>query len=195
MTRRNINHEYSEIDGPQKAFELPSSSLKLHFWSYYSLALHNILAISVNLFMDLYVDGIVVTFIGPRSWYYSSSKRGDFMQASDITTMVSAAVVVVRIASASWATISAWRCAFIILEHGGVMLQNFNRIVSWKLYWPGWTGWTKETTIACLSLLLLTPATLVTPVITGAFGWEETMIIGKSVEVPYHCARANVSNW
>ena len=114
------------------------------------------------------IDGRVVNFNTKEPLF-----RRSHLEANDITTVVSAAILVLRIITGAWTSQSAWRCALILLEIQGITLEQFNRMISWPVYFlKGST----DAYIATLILLLLVPANLVAPVITGSVGWKEVMM-------------------
>jgi hypothetical protein len=53
-----------------------------------------------------------------------------------INACVTAALVVTRLASPSWSSTVAWRCAFLLMEKGQIDLKQLNRLVSWKVFLP-----------------------------------------------------------
>ena len=144
------------------------------FWANYILVLHAIVASVIPLIMLRVIDGITVGYNNNEPWF-----RRSRLQADDITTAVSTAILVIRILTGAWATRSAWRCALILLETQGVTLFQFNRMVSWPAYFL--IGST-DAIMATLILLLLVPANLVTPVLTGAVGWRN--VVGGVVATP-----------
>ena len=135
------------------------------FWANYILVLHAIAAAAASCLILYGIDGRVVYFNSDAAWF-----RRAHLQADDITTIVSTAILVVRILTGAWAAKSAWRCAFILLETQGITLQQFNRMISWPTYF---LRGSTDAYITTLTLLLLVPANLVSPVITGAVGWKE----------------------
>ena len=135
------------------------------FWANYILVLQAIAAAAASCLMLYGIDGRVVYFNSDAAWF-----RRAHLQADDITTIVSTAILVVRILTGAWAAKSAWRCAFILLETQGITLQQFNRMISWPTYF---LRGSTDAYITTLTLLLLVPANLVSPVITGAVGWKE----------------------
>ena len=121
------------------------------------------------------IDGRVVNFNTKEPLF-----RRSHLEANDITTVVSAAILVLRIITGAWTSQSAWRCAFILLEIQGITLEQFNRMISWPAYL---LRGSTDAYIATLILLLLVPANLVAPVITGSVGWKEVEM--EATAVPF----------
>ncbi|KAF8252044.1 hypothetical protein K440DRAFT_658311 [Wilcoxina mikolae CBS 423.85] len=164
--------------------------LSQFLFAYYLLALHGIASFGMVLLVVYFVDGLVVNYDGQSLGYRNGSLR-----ASDVTTTISAAVVVVRLITTAWTTTVAWRCAFILLEIDGVTLLQFHRVVSWRILWPGWMGWTRNTLLVGVVLLFLAPSTFVAPVLTGAIGWREVSRPIGTEQVPYHWPDATTDSW
>ena len=137
------------------------------FWAHYLIVLHAIAAIAIVIFLMEFIDGQLVDYANDQPWYRRMARTQ--LQSDDIITMVSAASVVIRIITGAWVTKSAWRCALILLETRGITLRQFSRMTSWPAYLLGGSA---DAYIATLILLLLVPANLVSPVITGSIGWN-----------------------
>jgi len=170
-----------------RAKESPYSQI---FFAYYLLALHGIVSCGMVVLVVYFVDGLVVNYDGQTSGH-----RTGCLYASDVTTTISAAVVVVRLITTAWTTTVAWRCAFILLETDGVTLLQFNRIVSWRIFWPGWMGWSGNSSKIGVILLLLAPSAFVAPVLSGAIGWRDVSRPIGNQQVPYHWSDAATDAW
>jgi hypothetical protein len=119
-----------------------------------------------------------------------------------INTIITSALVVIRIVTNSWSSIVAWRSAFLLMEKGNVDLRQLNFMVSWKLFRPAacreimgdtyrvpsqnrTVGSAKVNTYRwhglCVTaiLLMMWPAMFSAPLLTSAIEW-----ISISVSVP-----------
>ncbi|KAL1641515.1 hypothetical protein SLS58_006020 [Diplodia intermedia] len=94
--------------------------------------------------------------------------KGQLRQA-DVTTLVSAALVLVRLTLNVCSSIAAQRSIFILLEKCGITLQEIERIFSFEQGPLGMNGFKLGTVIL---LLLLIPAQLSAPLAQGALSWE-----------------------
>jgi len=96
-----------------------------------------------------------------------------FWNASDITTMVTAGLVLLRIVSNSWAAMSAWRCAFIMLETDGLSLLQFQRTVSWRIPCTTRIRQSFRYSVVAVILVLMIPSNFMAPILSGAIGWRD----------------------
>lgn len=94
-------------------------------------------------------------------------------RASDITTLISTGLILVRIAVESWASITLWRCLFILLENSksGLSLLQINSLMTWpRLPWTkpkemtGYAVW--------LTLLCISPHPFLSPLLAGSVDWQ-----------------------
>ena len=140
------------------------------------------------LFMHKFVDQRVVNPTDSRG-----QQNLPWILASDVTTLVSAGLVVSRILSTSWIAVSAWRYAFILLETEGLTLQQFQSLISWQIHWPSWS---KYHLITTLGLVGMTPSIFLAPVLAGAVGWKDHHSITVSKQVSYHNSAARgLAEW
>ncbi|KKY26683.1 hypothetical protein UCDDS831_g01343 [Diplodia seriata] len=91
------------------------------------------------------------------------------LRQADVTTLVSAALVLVRLTLNVCSSIAAQRSIFILLEKCGITLQEIERIFSFEQGPLGMNGFKLGTVIL---LLLLIPAQLSAPLAQGALSWE-----------------------
>ena len=158
-----------------------------YFWANYILGLHAIAAVAVVCFMLKFIDGIAVNFNDKVPWY-----RRAYLQADDITTVVTAVVVVVRMMTVAWAAKSAWRCALIVLEIQGMTLEQFNRTISWPVYILNGSA---DAWKATWVLWLLVPANFFSPVITGSVGWRDVAIAVRRSTFQHTGPKATTEGW
>lgn len=96
--------------------------------------------------------------------------NGQFkLKVSDVTTIISAVLTIVKIIVGAWAGTIIWNCAFILLEKRGLTLPQVNRIMSFyvpplpKSYTEG---------LVVLLLFLVIPQQLISPLLSGAVDWS-----------------------
>lgn len=153
------------------------------FLAYYLLALHFLLSVGMVLFMEIFVNERLVNSTNkPRG-----SQGLPYFRASDITTLVSAGLTIIRLVSAAWTAMCAWRCAFIVLEADGLTLSEFNRVVSWRVLWPRMSAMSLTISLVLLSML---PSMIVAPVLSGAVDWRSQDMIVSNKTVRYDNAMA-----
>lgn len=98
---------------------------------------------------------------------------------SDVTTLISVALVMARTVCTTWQALAAWRCVFILLEKDGLSLSEASHLASWRL--PTFTNFrpppshgtrdARVRTIAVLVLILSWPAQFVNPIASGSVSW------------------------
>ncbi|KAF7536549.1 hypothetical protein G7054_g4426 [Neopestalotiopsis clavispora] len=121
---------------------------------------------------------------------------------SNVTTLVSVALVVARIISSTWQALAAWRCVFILLETSGLSLSEASHLISRRL--PTFTllsplssrganhAWTR--TIAILVLILAWPAQFTNPIANGSIYWiHGTITTSISFNTP--SSPSNALSW
>lgn len=109
--------------------------------------------------------------------------------ASDIKAYITAALVLVRVATSSLSGTIAWRCVFLLLEKCDIDLQQLNSIVSWKLFRP-LPGYRQKSNseprkmygiyVAAI-LLFMWPATFSAPLLTSAVDWLPYILLVDDV--------------
>jgi len=87
--------------------------------------------------------------------------------------MVTARLVLLRIVSNSWAAMSAWRCAFIMLETDGLSLLQFQRTVSWRIPCTTRIRQSFRYSVVAVILVLMIPSNFMAPILSGAIGWRD----------------------
>lgn len=115
------------------------------------------------------------------------------LRVADVTTLVSAGLVIVKFAVASWAVIAFERCGSISIryqEETKVSSFRLGFMTSWRL--PPWVMWPFESprerigwTVAVLFILVL-PQSIIPPLLSGAIDWissvapDQTMLVNSS---------------
>lgn len=151
--------------------------------AWYFFPLHLILVIAFAVIALAYLDG--QTFPSSSDAPFGATIvhifKGKLRQA-DVTTLISAALVLVRLTLNVCSSIAAQRSIFILLEKCGITLQEIERIFSFEQGPVGLNGFKLGTIVL---LLLLIPAQLSAPLAQGAVSWVP--------ELRLHHADYNVS--
>ncbi|KAF8421651.1 hypothetical protein EV426DRAFT_718629 [Tirmania nivea] len=104
-------------------------------------------------------------------YFWNIPERGDYrLRISEVTTLVSASMVIVRLLVSSWTAVTVSNCVFILLEEPGLEISTLSNVMQLGLptAWPkGRKGWAVVTV-----LLLLFPQQFTAPLVTGAVGWS-----------------------
>ena len=117
----------------------------------------------------------LVFFLDNR--HFDSGKRvswsGSFaetsLRASDVTTLVSVALVLVRAAGQALIVSMVWRCAMILLQHGGLSLGQLDKMLSYRI--PTSLSGKYSLPIA-IALLMILPSAYVAPILSGSVNWQ-----------------------
>lgn len=95
---------------------------------------------------------------------------------SDITTLISSLLAILRLITAAWLGPLWWRCAFILMAKTGLKPWQLHTIVSYgipTLHMPEGGGRDVDLLIRPISIILaiVLPVHLVAPVLTGSITW------------------------
>lgn len=130
------------------------------------LALHFLVVIILTIAIKFYIGGHDFNLQFRRSFARFSPLQ------SDITTAVSSGVTISRIFAAMWSTSTAWRCVFILMEKGGIFLEQINRLLTWQFYYDGRpTSSRKASLLISIILFASFPSQLSGPILTGSITW------------------------
>ncbi|OJD33696.1 uncharacterized protein BKCO1_28000106 [Diplodia corticola] len=149
------------------------------FWhiarAWYFFPLHAIIVIVLAVVALVSLDG--QTFPTSSNAPFGSTITHMFqgkLRQADVTTLVSAALVLVRLTLNVCSSIAAQRSIFILLEKCGLSLREIERIFCYG-YGPFRTNAFGLATM--LLLLLLIPAQLSAPLAQGALSWEPQLTL------------------
>src|SRR5579871_3661209 len=98
------------------------------------LGAHAVGCIALSIALKFGVNGY--NAIGTSTPRYSGGKLR--LRVSDITTLVSAALVIIKFFLTTWSAIALWRCAYILTHNGRACLDGprISFMISYKL--PPW---------------------------------------------------------
>ena len=57
--------------------------------------------------------------------------RHAFLTVGDVTTLVSALLMIIRALGQTWIMTATWRCAMILLQHDGLSLGQLDNMISY----------------------------------------------------------------
>lgn len=146
-----------------RASESPRKRL---FKAYFFPILHISSCIALSFCMVYILDGYRA--VPTEASRYSDDGRYK-LKVSDVTTLVSTALIVVRILAGVWLGDILWNCTFILLEKRGLTLPQVDRIMSF--YLPPIPKSSAEVLVVLL-LLLVIPQSFMAPLLTGAVNWS-----------------------
>ena len=176
--------QYSPLETQNEAKNSVSkrATLRTYLAAYWTILLHAVLTVVLAFLAVFVVDGrkfLVNTQHGTRS-----AGGSWLLYQSDMTTIISAALVLVRLSGASWFTLAKYRSAFMHLERAGMTLGQISRTLRYGF--PGWArlrrkgkaddtnpsnSYVRSLGIVWLAVLIIIPIQLISPLASGAFTW------------------------
>ncbi|KAJ3528708.1 hypothetical protein NM208_g10085 [Fusarium decemcellulare] len=140
-------------------------------WQWYLVCVYMVYTIGVAFGMTLWLNG--------RSFAIADDNSSPFsgrLTQTDVTTLISVALVIARTICAAWQALAAWRCIFILLEKTGLSLSEASCLASWRLpaltllrsLCSGRADHNSARLVAVLVLILAWPAQFANPIASGA---------------------------
>ncbi|KAH8589137.1 hypothetical protein B0O99DRAFT_600099 [Bisporella sp. PMI_857] len=98
------------------------------------------------------------------------SSNGKFtLRSGDITSLISAAIIILNVITTIWCSTSVAQCAFAELENSGLTIAQFNRMMAWpnipRLKVSGISGF------VMIILLANFPQAYIAPLLEGSVNW------------------------
>ena len=124
-----------------------------------------------------FLDGYQALPDGEDSFWEIAKRENFRLRISEVTTLVSASIVIVRILGSCWAAVAVSSCVFILLEDPGLEISALDKVMisGLPMVWPrGRKGWA-----VAMVLLLLFPQQFTAPLVTGAVGWSAVIAHSK----------------
>ncbi|KAN0072097.1 hypothetical protein V8E54_009826 [Elaphomyces granulatus] len=182
---------------------------KINAWSI--LFIHAIICLAIALGIALAVNGYKA--LDDHSASHAQYVAGKLiLRVGDVTTLISAALVIVKLLVSSWTTLTVWACGHHILYNasqsktGGdnsepAKAKDVSFMMRWKL--PAWikTPFAKPSTprewVISIALLIGTLQAFISPVLTGSVNWTSTPVPATDTSVPIAAVdtRAYFGNW
>ncbi|KAJ3531940.1 hypothetical protein NM208_g8653 [Fusarium decemcellulare] len=184
-------------------------SPKAHAWGI--LLMHLGACVAIALSITLAVHGYEA--LDDASATHASYEGGKLiLRVGDVTTIISAALVVVRLLVGSWTTLAVWACGHFMLSNASSPSGPDNKAatiqtkeVRWMMRWklPPWLRApfslpaSRRQWAISLALVMVTVQTFISPVLTGAVNWTSTPVSAPDVIVPVAAVdhRADFGNW
>ena len=158
----------------------------IKFYKYRPFAVHFILTVVVATVCLGYLDGRTFNANSRQPQYrevdgslsYATSYA---LLQSDITTAVSLAASVTRVAGGWWATGYIWRCIFVAMERGGISAKGVSQAISNRP--PAHRHFTRKSSMIIIYINLFATFAIdyFSAALTGSFIWEnaDNRIPGK----------------
>ncbi|KAI9729217.1 MAG: hypothetical protein M1834_007009 [Cirrosporium novae-zelandiae] len=167
------------------------SSKTKHFVTIWlPLVAHIVLCILVALLVTLKLDGYMALAHKEQS---RRQPNGHYVfRVSDITSLLSAATMIIDFFGGIWIGITTWRCAFILLENNGLKVKHLSEILGGlpPQKWPRGLEW-----LVTIVLLCILPQQFIEPLISGSVNWNAATTNGQPVQVQSGADSAASSDW
>ncbi|RAO68010.1 uncharacterized protein BHQ10_004022 [Talaromyces amestolkiae] len=178
LTPTNIKKDNSEsANHPRKR-----STLTWALQGWLLLLAHTICSIALSLSIALAINNYdAIDTTTPR---YSDGTL--HLRVSDITTLVSAGLVITKFFTTSWAAIAIWKCAYLLTHNGNPKLSTSQLSFMTKYKLPpcfrypfplprGIRSW-----VVLAILLSIFPQPFIAPLLAGAINWNPTSVPGSA---------------
>lgn len=174
----SLSYSYHEGGGHTSTTGRPTPINKCVAWgsAFWPLMVHGILTIAITCFMLVYVND--------RHFNIDSRKPlvpladGTMVQwpryeplQSDITTILSSLLAILRLITACWLGPLVWRCAFILLEKTGLRVKQLSRMITYGIPIGLRHGERVISSIILVMLVIVLPVYVSAPVLTGSITW------------------------
>jgi hypothetical protein len=160
--------------------------LSIKFYKYRPFAVHFVLTVVVAMVCLGCLDGRTFNANSRRPQYQEADGSLSYAAfyaplQSDITTTVSLAASVTRVAGGWWATGCIWRCIFVAMERGGISAKGVSQAVSSSL--PVLRHSTRKSNMVIIYITLLATFAIdyFSAALTGSFVWDaaDTKVPGR----------------
>ena len=172
---REVSQGYNIIDPSEKVVERKGELARLYIWTWASLA-HLVLSLGLALSLVLGLHGTNI-YPGDCTSLTHIFKDTARVHVSDITTLISASLVAIRITGQAVMVSTVWRCTIVLLQHDGLDLLQLNTMITYRIpsVWSGRRAWP-----IVLALVFMFPAVYNTPLVSGSVDWVTSIVYDNS---------------
>jgi hypothetical protein len=166
--------------------------------AWFLLCAHTICCIALSLVLLFVINGYeAIDTSTPR---YSDGKL--LLRVSDITTLVSVALVIIKFFVSCWAAFAVWKCAFVLTYSVKpvIDIRRLSFMTRYKL--PPWIRHRFElpkghqSWIMAAALPFIFLQSFISPILSGAVDWNPSSVLaGKAVQVNFTGPSADFSEW
>jgi len=171
--------EYALISKPPEPSDqlhtrTEESGTKILSWAIAPLILHLLTLFILITALKSYIDGHDFNL-------HSRTALTDLTPLqSDITTAVSSCIALIRSFAAMWSGSMYLRCIFILMEKGGISLQQIDSLLCWKNhFYPRVKLSRRIALVVSIILLLSFPNQLSGPILTGSITWFSSSVLAR----------------
>ena len=98
----------------------------LYYRVFWVVIFHLLCCIALAISMVYGLDGYMAIYPGAPRYFHGKYK----LQVSDVTTIISVALVVIKLLVGAWTGTVIWNCVFVLLQSQGLALSEINRIMA-----------------------------------------------------------------
>lgn len=160
------------------------------FWPL--LIAYTVCCIALSLVLTLVIDGFNAADTSTARYIDGELQ----LRVSDITTLVSAALVIIKFFATSWAAVAVWRCAYELTHTTDVELSRQQLSFMMKYRLPPWAMYPfqqpngfRSWTVAAILLCVL-PQPFIAPLLSGAVNWNPSLVPGSRIVRVYSASRS-----
>jgi len=171
---------HADLNNHECKYRPDNDGLWNHIKNWWLLPLHLATSLTLVLVLLTTVDGHA--FLVNKSDAKPASTAS--IHQTDVMTMVSVGILLVRFLAAVWLTLAGWRLAFILLEHRSTTLGELNRVVSYRPPPVNFKGSSLHWAFSMWRIFALaTPSQFIAPMLTGAIRWDPAIRTTSPEEV------------
>lgn len=149
---------------------------------YLPIILHFLLSVGLTATMWIYVNNHLFNIHHRRARYAEVDGTQTTLPhatplQTDVTTVLSIILSIIRSLGGAWFASVCWRCAFILLEKDGMRLKDFNNMVArsfpftFVFYSRGKNGYASIKIYVVIVVVLTLPAQYAAPILSGSITW------------------------
>ncbi|CAE6522673.1 unnamed protein product [Rhizoctonia solani] len=175
---------------PARKDDKHTTSKKISFATWlntiWPLALHGILSITTAVLVLAYIQGrhFNVTERTPPVDVVEGRPRAPFnLLQSDIVTIISSIMVVLRCTLMAWGTPLIWRVAVFLMERRGLSRRNLKTLLHYGVLSPGAYWSDLFTVVIGLLLVIVLCANFASPVLTGSISWTPSNQLARGLPI------------
>ncbi|KAH7320559.1 hypothetical protein B0J17DRAFT_293893 [Rhizoctonia solani] len=160
----------------------------------FAARLNTIWPLALHCFLSIGTAALVLSYVQGR--HFNATERTPPVNAiegtlkapfnllqSDVVTILSAMMVVLRCALVAWGTSLIWWVAIFLMERRGLSRRNLKTLLHYGVLKPG-AYWSELSTVVIgLLLLVVLVANFASPILTGSISWVPSNQIARGLPI------------
>ncbi|KEP52475.1 putative transmembrane protein, partial [Rhizoctonia solani 123E] len=197
---KEYNHDHTSLD----SCLCPHRSLRTWVVVAWPLILHCALASAIVAIILRLVDGQDFNLENRRPSVLlpdgSSNPTRFMLLQSDVTTLLSTALAVLRLVAACWLGPLCWRCAFILLKTVGLTQFQLHTTIRYGVPLIPTRGLKTICLVVLLVMAVVLPTNVIAPVLTGSVTWSTSSrlterVLNSTVSVSTVATNSGWTGW